>query len=139
MKKIFAILLSAFILLAGMNFTIATHYCGGEIAEVKYSFSKEKASCGMEDDFVINLSSEYTIDNKCCKDKFDTFSVDSNYSPSSFQVKEVVKNISQTYAEPVNTINNTSNASNSSVSWYILPDIVFQNAVTLSEIRVFRI
>lgn len=121
-----------------MHLSVATHICGGEIAAVKLSLSGKKATCGMENPMQ-TCPAHKGIQNNCCQNQVTFFSVDNNYNPSTFQAKEVVKNILQTYAVPVNTAYYTSIISNGSVSLGILPDIVFPNKVTLSEIRVFRI
>ena len=81
MKKIFSILFASLILLSGMHLTFASHICCGELAAVKYSFTGEKASCGMTDiQAPIPINGEIKTD--CCKNKVATFATDNNYFPS---------------------------------------------------------
>jgi len=58
MRKLSSISLAILILLAGMHITIATHFCGGEIAATKVSLAGIAASCGMESDKNTGASSE---------------------------------------------------------------------------------
>ena len=86
MKKVFSILFASLILLSGMHLTIASHICCGELAAVKYSFTGEKASCGMTDiQATIPINGEIKTD--CCKNKVATFATDNNYFPSFSEVK----------------------------------------------------
>ena len=48
MKKTVTILSAFLILLSGVHFTIATHYCNERLAGTKISLSGKTASCGME-------------------------------------------------------------------------------------------
>lgn len=78
MKKAFSVLFASLILLSGMHLTFASHICCGELAAVKYSFTGEKASCGMADNQApIPINGEIKTD--CCKNKLATFATDNNY------------------------------------------------------------
>ena len=48
MKKIVSAFLALLLLISGMHLSVASHYCGGMLAQVKWSFDKELATCGME-------------------------------------------------------------------------------------------
>jgi hypothetical protein len=137
MKKLFSILFAFLILLSGMHLSIATHVCGGEIAAVKWSFSEEKATCGME---VAKQSDsdKNTITSECCHNKLSVYTVDNNYNPSSFQIKELTKNLLQVFNIPVNTFSSISNLSYSHPN-VIPPDIALTSAVSLADICIFRI
>ncbi len=82
MKQIVSISFTLIILLSGMNLTIATHYCRGEFAAAKISFSDKPASCGMESGSKDNSSSETGIAAFCCEDVLASYTVDNNYAPS---------------------------------------------------------
>ncbi|MEI6275209.1 MAG: hypothetical protein WCP08_04430 [Prolixibacteraceae bacterium] len=88
MKKAFSILFALLILLSGMHMTIASHICCGELAAVKYSFTGEKATCGMED-FENEASANGEVKTDCCKNHISSFSTDNNYFPS-FSVSKVL-------------------------------------------------
>ena len=86
MKKVFSILFASLILLSGMHLTIASHICCGELAAVKYSFSGEKATCGMTDiQSPIPINGEIKTD--CCKNKVAALATDNNYFPTFSEVK----------------------------------------------------
>jgi hypothetical protein len=138
MKNIFSISFAFLILLSGMHLSIATHICGGEVADVKWSFSGEKATCGME-----NPQQSCPIHNgiasDCCKDEVVVYSVDNNYNPSSLQIKEITKKLLQVFAIPVN-ISLHSFALLNSVHTNVSPrDKLLTSAVSLADICIFRI
>lgn len=82
MKNTFAILFAALILLSGMHPSISTHFCCGNIAAVKWSFSGENATCGMvESD---DTHSGTILKALCCENEKAVYATDDNYSPTSF-------------------------------------------------------
>ena len=137
MKKFFTIPLALLILLSGMHFTIATHYCGGKIAATKVSLSGEEATCGMIHDS--DNSRETRISRHCCDDERAVYKIDSDYSPSAFQFKEVTRPILLEFHIPaglslhsaLNSVTNTVIGSP--------PDYNPANAVSMADICVFRI
>jgi hypothetical protein len=76
-----------------MHLTVASHFCSGELAAVKYSFTGEKASCGMEE-YNGPQSVNGEIHTNCCKDKIAAYTVDGNYFPSF----HIIKNVSKEFA-----------------------------------------
>ena len=84
-----------------MHFTIATHYCGGEIAATKASFSGELASCGMEGLVDEGSSPGIHLKKHCCNDKVSALAVDHNYAPSFTHFTAVAQHILQVYIVPV--------------------------------------
>ncbi len=93
MKKLFSILFASLILLSGLHLTVASHICSGELAAVKYSFTGEKASCGMEDD-QSSTPVNGAINRVCCENNVASCSTDNNYFSSSTIVKEITREIS---------------------------------------------
>ncbi len=70
-------------LTATLHLTVARHYCDGNLAAIKLSFSGELASCGMKEcaEKDCHQTGEQLI--KHCCDNYITFNViDSNYNPS---------------------------------------------------------
>ena len=139
MKKFFTIPLALLILLSGMHFTIATHFCGGEIAATKVSLSGREASCGMISDHRSNNSTETQISSKCCDNEFAVYKTDSDYSPSAFHFKEITQNILHEFQIPEvfsfhSTLSLLTNRANVSP-----PDCYLANAVSMADICVFRI
>jgi hypothetical protein len=139
MKKIFSILFAAMILLSGMHLSLATHFCGGEISEVKLSFAHEKAGCGMcEDEPTIPAEISFEAES-CCKDEVSFYTVDSNYSPSSLQINEPVKQFLQVFYIPA-TIGIQFFYTNSSANTNVQPPGNYiASAVSLPDICVFQI
>jgi hypothetical protein len=68
--------------------TVASHICCGELAAVKYSVTGEKATCGMED-HSSSCPVNGKIDTNCCKNRIASCMSDSNYFPSSKEVKDL--------------------------------------------------
>ena len=104
MKKFFSILFAAVILLSGMHFTVASHICGGELAAVKYSFTGEKATCGMENDnHAIPVNGE--IQTNCCKNYVSSCTSDNTYFSSVHQFVDVQNVIAPDFVEaPITAI-----------------------------------
>lgn len=138
MKKLLSISFAFLILLSGMHLSVATHICGGEIAAVKLSLSGTKATCGMETPKQ-TCPGHSTFKNNCCKDEIAVLITDSNYNSSTFQAKEVIKNMSQTFAVPVNTAFNSHITLTSLCTFISPPDNLLASDVSLSEICIFRI
>lgn len=138
MKKLFSISFLFLILLSGMHLSIATHLCEGEVAAVKWSFSGEKATCGMENPKQ-SCPIHNSIASDCCKNEVVVYSVDNNYNPSSLQIKETDKNLLQVFAIP-ESISIHPFASSNCLYTNISPqDKLLASAVRLADICVFRI
>jgi hypothetical protein len=138
MKKLFSISFAFLILLSGMHFSLATHFCGGEVKSVKLSFSGQKATCGMEDT-KNSCPSDKVIGSNCCHNKLAFFSVDNNYSLSSFQVKEPCQKIIQILFVPVSVNYNSIITSTLLSSNVNPPGELLTSFVSLTNICVFRI
>jgi hypothetical protein len=138
MKKLFSISFAFLILLSGMHLSIATHTCGGEIAAVKWSFTGEKATCGMEES-TENCPAEKSVSTNCCHNEVSVYAVDNNYSASSIQFQKVSQKLLQVFAVPV-----TFSLNSFSETIFINtignpPENLLATAVSISDICVFRI
>ena len=96
MKKATSILISVLMLIVMLQVSVATHYCHGNIAASKISFSGKHATCGMETDKPEDPIPGKQIKSLCCEDVILTYIIDDNYSPSSFSLGEVYPIITQT-------------------------------------------
>ena len=139
MKKFLSISFAVLILLSGMHFTVATHYCHGKIAFTKFSVSGELASCGME-----NTSDRCTFPVKlktsnCCKDKVAPFVVDSNYSPSFSEFKSFPQHVLQVFVIPEYQLSYTQQTLNFHCTDVSPPGHFLVSDVSLPDICVFRI
>ena len=81
MRKGFSILFILLLVLTGARVTIATHYCGGEIAAKKISLSGKLASCGMEVKTDKNSLPGEFLKTHCCDNEVATIGVINNYFP----------------------------------------------------------
>ena len=69
-------------LTAGMKVSIDRHYCCGQLAETKISFTAKPASCGMETQEPRN-SNQLSFENKCCEDQVTYYSISNKFIPSN--------------------------------------------------------
>jgi hypothetical protein len=136
MKKFFTIPVTILLLLSGMHFSIASHYCNGELSAVKLSQNGKAASCGMVHDN--EISSETTFSAKCCEDKTSVYRVDDNYFSSEFNPKLITGyTLLHFDFARVSSYSFTSFLTNyTTVS---PPNYYLANSTTLADICVFRI
>jgi len=139
MKKFFTISLALLILLSGMHFTIATHYCGGKIAATKISLSGKEATCGMISSHEPNTSGETRISKQCCDDEFSVYKIDHDYSPSAFHFKEFTQQIVHEFCIPEGFSFHATNTLLTQPANVSPPDCYLANAVSMAGICVFRI
>jgi len=141
MKKFLSISFSLLILVSGLQLTISTHYCGGEIAASKLSVSGKLASCGMEAPVPVKQcpSTGTHLGSNCCNTKVSVFAIDNNYPPSFSDFKSFSKNILQVFDIPV-SYHIQSLSVLSLYSANVSPPGNFMvSAVSLPDICVFRI
>jgi hypothetical protein len=138
MKKGISILLSVLILLAGVHFSVAIHFCGGTMASAVYSTSGKLATCGMENEnHSSNKDVEYTSD--CCKNILTVFSVDNCQQTAVSLFSFNTSYFANSFCLPVWSltkhffISDNNNIKESPPGNYLISD------VKLSVIRIFRI
>jgi hypothetical protein len=139
MKKLLSISFAFIILLSGMHFTIATHFCGGEIAASKVSVSGELATCGMESGDNQCPSDGQFIGSRCCNDFVSVLAVDTSYSPSYCEFKAFSLNIPQIFQVPGSFLNNSPEYINLFSINKSPPGTFLVSYVSLPTICVFRI
>lgn len=85
MKKATSILTVILIVAAMLRFSVAHHYCGGELVASKLTLSGATASCGMESEGgnCGNDGNGDQIKSHCCDDVITSYSIDNNYPPNS--------------------------------------------------------
>ena len=99
MKRATSILMATLVLMAVMHLSVATHYCGGKLAAVKFSITAHKASCGMEDSNSSTAPCGKLSKKSCCKNEMVTMTVDTNFSPSFFSNLILNQNIFSSIAD----------------------------------------
>lgn len=138
MKNILILLVASFILLSGMHFSIARHFCGGEVADVKISFSQDKASCGMEDS-ESGCSEHGELASNCCTNDLSVLTVDNYLSASSLQIKQISQPVIQLFFLPMMLSLYSLEPYFQTYTDASPPDNLIGSAVSLPKICVFRI
>jgi hypothetical protein len=138
MKRYLTIPLALLILVSGMHFTIATHFCGGKIAATRVSISGKEASCGMARDVKSETAAKLGFSSNCCRNEISVYSVDDNYTPSAFNIKEITQHILHVFHIPLNYSYSTF-PSLIKLTTVSPPDYFSANAVSMTGICVFRI
>lgn len=72
-------------LTAGMKVSIDRHYCCGQLAETKISFTAKPASCGMET-YEHRNSNQLSFENKCCEDQVTYYTISNKFIPEQFKL-----------------------------------------------------
>lgn len=126
---------------AMLHFSVAQHYCKGELVASRITLSGALATCGMENGIedCRHDQNSHQLDSHCCDDILVSYSIDNKYTPA------------------VNTIPGFNRADNpvpamsfvSPVRFPLLnlqfwsdigpPGMEMVSSVDLKEIRVFRI
>jgi len=139
MKKLFSISIALLMLLSGMQLTISTHYCGGELADSKVSILGQIASCGME-----SATDECTqpgnhVESSCCNNEVLAYSIDHNFSPSFTEFKAFSQTVLRVFTIPENNTLHSLTPVNHLYSDASPPGFLLASAVSLPKICVFRI
>ena len=126
-------------LLSGMQLTISTHYCGGELADSKVSVLGQIASCGME-----SATDECTqpgnhVKSSCCNDNVSVYAVDHNYSPSFTGFKAFSQTVLQVFTISENSTLHSITPLGQLFTDVSPPGSLLVHAVSLPKICVFRI
>jgi hypothetical protein len=139
MKKVISISLMCLMLLALLHFSVATHYCMGNIAAAKISLSGKLATCGMEnEENDLPLPGSY-YHSHCCDNQLVYCGINCNYFPSFTFVPESYNNDFRVFSMPISlTINSICSIKiiNSTVN---PPGVSAIKSVELSAICVYRI
>lgn len=140
-KKILSILIAFLILLSLMQFTIATHYCGGDGETfVKFSITGELASCGMESCDDKYSAQEKYFEKTCCNDNISVLAVYNNFAPLFTNFTVFALHVLKIYIIPVNIeIHSLIAIVNSSSADVSPPGNFLVRAVSLPIICVFLI
>jgi len=140
-KKFLSILTVLLVVTAMLHFSVARHYCGGELVASRISLSGTLATCGMEGDegnCPYEKSGEH-FRSHCCDDVLAFYSIDNNYTPASkaFSGFDQVK-----FQTPVMAIESAVRIVfliDRQLTGIGPPGQIMTSAVDLPEIRVFRI
>jgi hypothetical protein len=138
-KKVISISMVVLVLTAMLNLTVATHYCGGEVAASKISLSGKLASCGMETDGESKPSEGLQLKSHCCDDVVTTCSIDNNYAPSYSFLPDTNNSGPQVISFPAYPACNYIAVLTFLYADVSPPGYMMSTTVDLSDICVFRI
>jgi hypothetical protein len=127
------------VLTAMLHLTVATHYCGGEVAASKISISGKLASCGMEAAEKSDNSEGTQIRAHCCEDVLTTYGIDNTYTPSYSFLPENTNNDYKIFNIPADLAYTCSAALTFLFTDVSPPGYLLSTDVDLTSICVFRI
>jgi hypothetical protein len=138
-RKGISILFGLVIMLSGAQLTIATHFCGGEVAATKVSLSGKLASCGMERTKESSTFPGTHLTSHCCDDNVITIGILNNFTAPVLIQNEYNQNVLQIFYLPVSQSIHYTSDSNYLYTDTRPPGGFSASAVNLSDICDFRI
>lgn len=137
MKRALTLMMASIFLVSGIQVSLARHYCGGKLVDVRISVTGQIATCGMEksgsgcpDHPVFNI--------KCCEDQISFFGIRGNYYPEYFKLTHPTSERGIIPTQVGNFI--AGNSYNSDiVNWVLPPGDNLKSRLTQPEICIFRI
>jgi hypothetical protein len=139
MRKGISILFALIMILSVARITIATHYCGGKVADTKVSLSGKLASCGMESTEKSIPLSGNNLTKHCCEDQVIRIGTCNIFtSPVSF-ITENIQNLQHFIFPTVFQSFHSIITTNSFYTSISPPGHFIATAVSLDDICVFRI
>jgi len=122
-----------------LHFSVATHYCGGQLAASKVSLTGKLASCGMEScEMKFPLQGTHFA-NHCCDDFVAFFEIDGNYTPSFSFIPDSYQYNFQILCIPAESPVYSCGVVKSLYTTESPPGVLMSTHVDLSDICVFRI
>lgn len=89
MKRVASILLSLLILLSSIGYTVASHYCGGQMVKAKLMYVHNSIDCGMNGMLNSCAEQEETsgsiLKKQCCENEFSRFQLENQLKTSELQ------------------------------------------------------
>ncbi len=135
MRRIFSIIFAVVTIIGTLHFSLATHYCGGKVADIDFALGNAEASCGMENG-AAPCEEKETFGKNCCDDHILSFSGTDNYTFSS--ANPVISHLQIFFFEIIVNNWDFSIPALSKISYYFhSPPANYSS--TLSFLQVFRI
>jgi hypothetical protein len=88
-KKLASILLSLLVLVSSTGFTVANHYCGGQMVKAKLMYVQNDLDCGMNS--MLNGCDKHEevfgtiLKKKCCENEFSKYQIENQLKTSELQ------------------------------------------------------
>jgi hypothetical protein len=139
MKRGVSIVLVFMILTAMFHITVATHFCGGNVAATKVSLTGKMASCGMETSERKSPLSGASFTSHCCDDVVNYYGTNSDYTPSFLLISESYQSNFQFFGMPAGYLVNNPAVLKSTFTDASPPGALTSTDVDLAGICVFRI
>ena len=124
-----------------LHFSVARHYCRGELVASRISLSGTLATCGMEagnEECPFGQRGDL-IESHCCDDVIASYSIDNNYTPASQATDGFTRTKIQVPATAVESTVRFSVILHQNWSDISPPGQLMASSVDLTDIRVFRI
>lgn len=139
MKKGISISLVVLLVAALFRFSIATHYCGGEVINKTISLSGKSVSCCMEAENSQDPLHETRLSSLCCNDIIASYAVASKFTHSHIVISKLFQNISEVFTNPYEMTIHSSTLSETISTSVRPPGLLMSTSVDLSDICVFLI
>jgi hypothetical protein len=139
MKKGISIVFALAMLLSVAQVTIATHYCGGSVADTRVSLSGKLASCGMESNEKNRPQPGNNLTKHCCEDQLTTIGICNIFTSV---VSDFTDNIQNLQHISVSAPCQSSHSNLAIITFYTSispPGGLAATSVKLDDICVFRI
>lgn len=138
MKRFLSISLALLLLASGMHLTVASHYCGGMLAQVKWSVDRELGSCGMEGE-AEHHPKGIALHEACCNDVVTTYTTDGQYQFQSLELKKFSPAVIAQFTVPQSILFKSQQPVDYLYTHVFPPGIVFPTKVAQESICVFII
>lgn len=135
-------ILTVILVLAGiLNFSVAEHYCRGELVATKVSLTGTLATCGMESSDEVCHHGQHgdLFESHCCDDVLTSYGIDNNYTPAAKQAPEFSGAKIAVPDLPFQSPVRSFVIINQNWSDISPPALLITTSVDLSQIRVLRI
>lgn len=139
MRKGFSILFALIVLLSGVQFFIAMHFCGDDLAATTVSLSGKLASCGMESSIEIQSLPGSHVIPYCCKDKVTVIGIFNNFTTPVSVFTENTQNFQNIYFIPVSQKSNWNTVTSLFYTSISPPGRFAVSSVNLNDICISRI
>jgi hypothetical protein len=126
---------------AMLHFSVAQHYCKGELVASRITLSGALATCSMEtsNEDCRHDQNSHQLDSYCCDDVLISYSINNNYTPAAKTTPGIDRANKPVPAVPFASPVRFSFFNLQTCSDISPPGIEMASSVDLKEIRVFRI
>lgn len=139
MRKGISTLFALIMVFSVAHITIATHFCGGKVADTRVSLSGKLASCGMESTEKNLPLTGNNLYSHCCDDQIIAIGTCNIFNSPVSYITENIQNLQQFLFLPVSQSFHSFITNNSFYTSISPPGSFITTSVSLDDICVFRI